>query len=188
MDRLSRLAVDARQGDRAAEARFLTAVAKDVWRLCHHFGDAGTVEDLVQETLTRVLAGLHRYRGEAQARTWVLAIAWRVCADQVRHERRQAAATARLGQQRAPEQGADEAEVELFDLLDRLEPDRRAAFVLTQLLTLPYQEAAVALRCPVGTVRSRVARARLDLLRSLPPRPERSSLTGPLEISEQCGN
>ena len=49
------------------------------------------------------------------------------------------------------------------ELLAALEPSRRAAFVLTQLLGCSYAEAAVACDCPVGTIRSRVARAREDL-------------------------
>jgi RNA polymerase sigma-70 factor (ECF subfamily) len=53
------------------------------------------------------------------------------------------------------------------DLLARLDTDRREAFVLTQLLGLPYAEAAEVAGCPVGTIRSRVARARADLVESL---------------------
>ena len=53
------------------------------------------------------------------------------------------------------------------DLLGRLSPDRREAFVLTQLLGLPYAEAAEVAGCPVGTIRSRVARARADLVEAL---------------------
>jgi RNA polymerase sigma-70 factor (ECF subfamily) len=56
------------------------------------------------------------------------------------------------------------AHASIDDLLDTLSTDRREAFVLTQLLGLSYEEAAVALECPIGTVRSRVARARADLL------------------------
>ena len=55
----------------------------------------------------------------------------------------------------------------MTDLLARLDPDRREAFVLTQLLGLPYAEAAEVAGCPVGTIRSRVARARADLIESL---------------------
>ena len=54
--------------------------------------------------------------------------------------------------------------VELDDVLAHLDPDRRAAFVLTQVLGLRYDEAAEVLDCPVGTIRSRVARARGDLV------------------------
>jgi RNA polymerase sigma-70 factor, ECF subfamily len=54
-------------------------------------------------------------------------------------------------------------------LLSRLDADRRTAFALTQLLGLSYADAAVVCGCPVGTIRSRVARARDDLIRALPP-------------------
>jgi RNA polymerase sigma-70 factor (ECF subfamily) len=53
------------------------------------------------------------------------------------------------------------------DLLDRLDADRREAFALTQLLGLSYAEAAEVVACPVGTIRSRVARARSDLIDAL---------------------
>jgi RNA polymerase sigma-70 factor (ECF subfamily) len=53
------------------------------------------------------------------------------------------------------------------DALARLAPERREAFVLTQLLGLSYQEAAEVCACPPGTIRSRVARARADLLEDL---------------------
>ena len=49
------------------------------------------------------------------------------------------------------------------DLLRRLDPDRREAFALTQLVGLSYEEAATIVGCPIGTIRSRVARARDDL-------------------------
>lgn len=55
----------------------------------------------------------------------------------------------------------------MTDLLARLDADRREAFVLTQLLGLPYAEAAEVAGCPIGTIRSRVARARADLVDSL---------------------
>lgn len=57
--------------------------------------------------------------------------------------------------------------VEFVELLEQLDPDRRAAFVMTQVLGLRYDEAADALDCPIGTVRSRVARARRDLMDQL---------------------
>jgi RNA polymerase sigma-70 factor (ECF subfamily) len=54
--------------------------------------------------------------------------------------------------------------VTLEHLLDCLDADRRAAFVLTQLLGYSYAEAAETCQVPVGTIRSRVARARGDLI------------------------
>ncbi len=66
------------------------------------------------------------------------------------------------------------ASTELEDLVEQLEPDRRAAFVLTQLLGLSYEEAAVVCDCAVGTIRSRVSRARQVLIDALDDTPERS--------------
>jgi RNA polymerase sigma-70 factor (ECF subfamily) len=53
--------------------------------------------------------------------------------------------------------------VALLDLLRTLDAGRREAFILTQVLGLPYADAALAAGCPIGTVRSRVARAREDM-------------------------
>ena len=58
-------------------------------------------------------------------------------------------------------------EVELAGLVDGLDDHRRSAFVLTQVLGLSYAEAAAVCGVPVGTIRSRVARARADLLDDL---------------------
>ena len=67
--------------------------------------------------------------------------------------------------------------MELNVLLDQLQPDRREALVLTQVLGLSYAEAAEVCGCPVGTIRSRVARARDDL-DALQTEQERRGSTG----------
>ena len=52
----------------------------------------------------------------------------------------------------------------LAELIGALDLDRRTAFVLTQVLGLSYAEAARVCACPLGTIRSRVARARAELV------------------------
>jgi len=54
--------------------------------------------------------------------------------------------------------------IALTELLDKIPGDRREVFVLTQLAGVPYAQTAAQLGCPVGTVRSRVARARTTLV------------------------
>ncbi len=56
--------------------------------------------------------------------------------------------------------------VEIRLLLDGLDRERREALVLTRILGLTYAEAAEVSGCPIGTIRSRVARGRDDLLRA----------------------
>ncbi|WP_155343064.1 sigma factor-like helix-turn-helix DNA-binding protein [Acrocarpospora pleiomorpha] len=112
-------------------------------------------------------------RNAFPARVWVLSIARRAVIDGFR------AASARpVIADLADWQGAADRHqprglpgvadgVALDDLLAAVPEERRTAFVLTQVIGLPYHEVAEHLGCPVGTVRSRVARARLQFVASL---------------------
>jgi RNA polymerase sigma-70 factor (ECF subfamily) len=171
MDELERLATDAAAGDPLAAAALVRRTQSDVWRLCAALGDPASADDLTQETYLRAFGALHRFEHRSSLRTWLLVIARRVCADAVRAQRRRRLTL--VGDEHlealAGTDGADRVaeSVGVTDLLTRLAPDRREAFVLTQLLGLSYAEAAEVAGCPVGTIRSRVARARADLLESL---------------------
>jgi RNA polymerase sigma-70 factor (ECF subfamily) len=163
-DALTLIALRARAGDQEAAAEFVRASQVDVWRLCVHLGNARDAEDLTQETYARAFGSLHRFAGRSSVKTWLLSIARRVCADAIR-SRRPVVPVA------APEpvgKVADPAEaVGLRMLLDSIDASFREAFVLTQILGLSYPEAADVVGCPVGTIRSRVARARDALVRGM---------------------
>jgi RNA polymerase sigma-70 factor, ECF subfamily len=174
MDELERIAADAAGGDPLAAAAFVRATQSDVWRLCAALGDRDTADDLTQETYLRAFGSLHRFENRSSVRTWLLSIARRVCADAVRSRRRRRVTLLRddadletLASRGRPASDAVAEGAAVADLLARLDPARREAFVLTQLLGLPYAEAAEVVGCPVGTIRSRVARARGDLIDSL---------------------
>jgi RNA polymerase sigma-70 factor (ECF subfamily) len=168
MDELTRAAQAARRGDRRALERLVTAAYPDVRRLCAALVDEAAADDLAQDTFVRATRALRSFRGQSTARTWILAIARRVCMDALRARYRRARRDVRLATvdtaQTAPDPAAG---LELQDLLRHLSPERRAAFVLTQLLTLSYEDAAQVCACPTGTIRSRVARARADLVEML---------------------
>lgn len=167
MDELTRLAMAAKDGDRAALSSFVRRSQADVWRFCAHAGDRNVADDLTQETYLRAIGALKSFRGESSARTWLLAVASRVCADAVRKNKRQRALLDRFRSNVTTVTTADHAGgVDLDDLVAGLDPERRAAFVLTQVLGLSYDEAAEVCHCPVGTIRSRVARARMDLVKA----------------------
>lgn len=164
MDELQGWAEAARDGDRVAVGHLVRATQAEVRRLCVHLGSAGEADDLAQETYERALRALPTYRGDAPVRLWLLSIARRTCADAIRRRQRRARLTGRLlglAAETAPPAHGGAAEDEL---LRQLDPDRRAAFVLTQLLGLSYAEAATACDVAIGTIRSRVARARAELL------------------------
>lgn len=162
-DDLHTLAEAAASGDDVALAELVRSTQPFVWRICTHLGSRGEEEDLVQETYVRAMRALRTFRGDAPVRAWLAAIARNVCADHVRRRGRQARLLERLRLHVVEE--TDERLVgTIDDLLDVLDGDRRDAFVLTQLVGLSYDEAATALGCPVGTVRSRVSRARSQLV------------------------
>ena len=152
----------AREGDGVAVGELVRLTQPSVWKVCQALGSAGEVEDLVQETYLRALSGLDRYRGEAPVRVWLLSIARRVCADHVRKRQRRRRLADRLTRHAATSDVPGPEVVD--DLLALIDADRRDAFVLTQLVGLSYEEAAGVVGCPIGTIRSRVARARADLL------------------------
>jgi RNA polymerase sigma-70 factor, ECF subfamily len=166
VDALTSLAVSARAGDNAALDAFVRSAYADVWRLCASLVDKQSGEDLAQETFVRAIRTLPRFRGESSARTWLLAIARHACADELRsRSRRRRRDELHQRDLHGDAIAADTGQgIAISDLIARLEPARREAFVLTQMLGLSYSEAAQVCDCPSGTVRSRVARARSDLL------------------------
>lgn len=165
MDALADLLERARTGDPDALEAFVRQTQRDVFAICRHLGDTDNVEDLVQDTYARALRSLHTYRGDGPARNWLLTIARRTCADATRKRIVRRRHRAEPPSDDLPHVDPDPTAVD--ELLDALDPDRREAFVLTQLAGCSYQDAATILGCPVGTVRSRVARARQDLLGQL---------------------
>lgn len=163
MDLLLRTALRARDGDRVALEGFLRLIQADVWRTCRYMVDEQSADDLAQDVLIRVVGSLHRVTAEHQVRGWVLGIARHVCLDEIRRRQRRRRAHGELINSRpttAEDLGSD---VELRQLIALLDPDRREAFVLTQIIGLSYEETAEICDCPIGTVRSRVARSRLEL-------------------------
>lgn len=165
----------ARRGDAAAVEEFVRVTMPDVWRFLAHLVDVGSADDLTQETYERAFGALRAFRGDSSARTWLLAIARRVAVDELRRRgRRGGTAAGALGPMPGADPDRDDVpapgdlaeQVAVRDLVQRLDVERREAFVLTQVLGLEYAEAARLCGCPIGTIRSRVARARDDLIKT----------------------
>jgi RNA polymerase sigma-70 factor (ECF subfamily) len=164
VDELTRLLLEARAGDRRALTVWVRRSQTEVWRLCSALVDVDEADDLTQETFLRAYRALAWYRGDASGRTWLLSIARRVCADAIRLRTRQRRLQSKIAE---PEGVSDGGWAEVDDMLGTLDSDQRLAFVLTQLIGLTYAEAADVAGCAVGTIRSRVARARTELVAAL---------------------
>ena len=164
------LAFAAGRGDRDAVEALIRATQRQIHRFVVSLDGLGDAEDLVQETYLRAVRALPSFAGRSSVRTWLFAIARRAVADHQRRSYRQPATAAVPDWVVAAEPAArfrfDDHHA-LVDLLDRLPPERREAFVATQVVGLSYVAAAEVCGCPVGTIRSRVARAREDLIAAL---------------------
>ncbi|MGH9000375.1 MAG: sigma-70 family RNA polymerase sigma factor [Acidimicrobiia bacterium] len=162
---MTTLLLAARDGDRLALSSWIRRSQAEVWRMCSQLVSSDQADDVTQEVYLRAWRALPSFRGDSSARTWLLSIARRTCADAVRDLRRRR----RLAERVEPPEAAPDPTraVAVEELVAGLDPDRRLAFVLTQVLGLSYAEAAEVCRCPVGTIRSRVARSRADLIARL---------------------
>jgi RNA polymerase sigma-70 factor (ECF subfamily) len=161
VDPLRKLLDAAVEGNDRALSELVRLTQADVWKLCTALGSQGETEDLVQETYLRALKSLHSFRGDSSVRTWLLSVSRNVCADHVRRRERQRRLIDRVTPLAAD--AVTPGPVFIDEMIDGLSRDRRDAFVLTQMIGLSYEEAAQALGVPIGTVRSRVARARIEL-------------------------
>ena len=169
-DEITAHALAAGRGDADAITAFVRATQADVWRYVAYLADREYADDLTQETYLRALRGLRTFRGDVPARVWLLSIARRAVVDHFRKQGRTPAVAASLDHDsdvadRIGRPTPDPAgEITLQSLVAHLDADKRAAFVLTQINGLSYEEAAQTCGVPIGTIRSRVARAREDLL------------------------
>ncbi len=159
---MSQLLVEARAGSEVALATFIRSSQPEIWRFCAHLVGSTHADDATQETYLEAWRALPSFRGESSARTWLFVIARRTA---LRLGRRQLRLSELDRQSPRPPQAPDpESWTELDCLINQLDEDRRLAIILTQVLGLSYADAAVVSGCAIGTIRSRVARAREDLL------------------------
>ncbi|GIJ40790.1 RNA polymerase sigma factor [Micromonospora andamanensis] len=166
VDPATEWALAARGGDPVAQAAFVRATQAEVWRFAAALVDPDSADDLTQETYLRAFRALPAFAGRSSARTWLLGIARRACADHLRTVVRRRRLDQRLSAHAHTDVPHPDPAGQLgaTDLVRRLTAERRGAFVLTQLLGLSYAEAAAVEGVPVGTIRSRVARARAELV------------------------
>lgn len=170
-------------GDEVASAELVAEHQRTVVQLAANLlGDREEALDLSQEVFLRVFRTIHRFRGQSSLRTWIYRIVvnqarnrhrfWRRRrrADQVSLDQHVAAHGDILrGLSPAPDRVLAQKELaaRLRAALDQLPFDQRTAIVLREVDGLSYEEIAFSLDVAIGTVKSRLTRARLALREDL---------------------
>lgn len=162
MDEPDPQVVAAAQRDRpGAFETLVRAYQGPVWRLVFQLvHDEHTADDVTQETFLRAYRFLPRYRGSSKFSTWLLSVARNCAMDELRRNQRRRRLADKLRARPDPVATERRDPVEIRELLQSLPMDLREPIVLIDVLGIPYAEVAVVLGTPIGTVKSRVHRAR----------------------------
>ncbi len=177
------LIAEARRGDMDAFNRLVLAHQSKAFNLAYRItGDGESAGDATQEAFLSAYRSLNSYRG-GSFRAWLLRIVTNACYDELRRRKRRpaesleeieeasptgdgiAAVDLSSAPRDGPEASAERAEVTraIERCLGSLSSEFRTVVILADILALDYAEVATAMGTPVGTVRSRLARARARL-------------------------
>jgi RNA polymerase sigma factor (sigma-70 family) len=165
------LAIRCQLGERAAFDALIARWHEPVWRYLRRLANNDDVAgDLAQDTWVRVLRGVGSLRDPAKLRSWLFGIARRVAMDRLRFEYvRRGADDLELDELPSDDATQDlEADLATIDTaLAGLPISEREMLTLFYLRELSLADIALMLAMPVGTVKSRLYRARLELRRAL---------------------
>jgi len=179
-----------RQGDRAAFDELVLRYSEQVYKLARNLtGHREDAEDAAQEAFVRVYRSLSRFRGASSFSTWLYRVVVNVCTDEMKHRSRRAVPASSLGggdpediAARVPAEASASRRTDPLHELERSQRDQvvrkaikslpqrlRAVIALCDMQGLSYEEAAAVLGMRMGTVKSRLHRARTALRDALEP-------------------
>lgn len=166
----------AQSGDPAAFEALVTPYEQMLWRVCwHHVHQREDAMDCVQEVMLKAWRSIGQYRRDCGFSSWLYKIAVSVCIDFLRHQSRtpdsdsmdQMAENGFEARDTSPtpEEAAlhSESDTQLQQALDSLPDDMRTTVILYALEQQRYEEIADIMHVSVGTVKSRLNRARAKI-------------------------
>jgi len=172
------LVVAAQAGDRRSLDILLRRHYDKVHAVCRRIaGSSRDADDAAQEAMISIVKGLHRFDGRSAFTTWIYRIATNAALDELRKRNRRPALHTVTDDDGYTPEGIDPlSERTIESVSDRLAIDEalanlpeefKATVVLRDVCDLDYAEIAEALEIPIGTVKSRIARARAQLIEQL---------------------
>lgn len=160
----------AKAGNREAFAQLVRSYKDFVYRTAYAIlHDGAEAEDVVQESFVKAFLSLRSLRDERAFPSWISTIATRIALDIVKRRQVSWAPVSNSERLPAPSVNSD-LRLDMEAALAQLSPEHRAVLVLREVQGFDYREIADILGIPIGTVRSRLHTARMQLrLRLLPP-------------------
>jgi RNA polymerase sigma-70 factor, ECF subfamily len=171
----ARLMRQAQQGDRLAFGQIVTLYQDRIYNATLRLvGDVEEARELTQEAFTRALVKLEDFRGDSQPYTWLFRIAVNLSISRLRKVQRHREFSidentgengSRASRSPQPLEAMEkrERDQEVLAALGRLDTDYRAVLVMRDIEGFDYQQMASVLDLPLGTLKSRLFRARLAL-------------------------
>lgn len=156
-----RVLAAARGGDAGAFEELVRIYQADIWRLCFHLlGSHSLADDVTQDAFVRAFRFLPRYRGDAKFSTWLFSIARNCALDELRRAGRRKRMEGVLEAQPRRQAAEPTLGIEVREAVAELALDLREPLVLIDVMGQSYAEVAEAMQLPLGTIKSRVHRAR----------------------------
>ncbi|TKT76370.1 sigma-70 family RNA polymerase sigma factor [Aquamicrobium sp. LC103] len=147
--------------------RLIPALRAFARTFCRDINDA---DDLVQETLTKGLANIHQFHPGTSMKSWLFTIMRNTFYTRVRIAAREAPGSAECVSSRPATDATQEWSArgrEMQAAIHRLPQEQREVIMLIGVLGVSYEEASEIFDCPMGTIKSRLNRARARLLKEL---------------------
>ena len=175
------LARRAAKGDPRAWQELIDLYGERIWNVCLRFAGGGTdAEDLTQEVFLKLYRQLGQYRGDVPLVAWALKLSRNLCIDHYRHHRLRTQSETTVSDEMLRHfPGDEDPHADLRDrerrrmvreTLAEMPEDLATVVLLRDLQGLAYDEVAAFLELPLGTVKSRLNRARRELVSRLEER------------------
>jgi RNA polymerase sigma-70 factor (ECF subfamily) len=173
-------------GETYAFEELVNTYQNKVYMLAYRYmGNEDDANDMAQEAFIKAYRSLRSFKGDSSFGTWIYRITTNVCLDELRRRKRKIVPLS-LDEPLATLDG-DDIEREIIDqslavdvlfeqkeftqnlqlLLDEMKPEHKTVIVLRDVMELSYEEIADVLNCSIGTVKSRISRARGVLQKKL---------------------
>lgn len=169
-------------GDPNAFETLLATYEKTIYNLTFkYFGNHHDASDVGQEAMVRIFQKIKDFNGNSSFKTWLYRVVVNLCMDELRRRKNQGHSLDELKEQGFepaarydnPEEAAErnEKSTMIWEVLQMLPEEQRAILILKDIEGLEYTEIAYVLGCNIGTVKSRLSRAREAFRKKLATQP-----------------